>query len=310
MIDRARAWLALAALALGCTGYMRSCQQEPAEPPYEPPPPAATGGTAGAGGQAGTGAVTGTGGRPVERPCEWVSARALTRAMSLERARARALSPRVVGGTDAPTLYPGVAAVETSGGFQFCGCTLIAPDRCVTAAHCQQEPGDVVHAGTLDLRVGGVRSVVREARHHPDWYSVGSAYDIAVLHLATPIDGVELALLSPKPVEPGAYVWVAGWGRTAENGNATPVLKHARLPVVDWAECQGTYGTLTVTDMCAGGEGKDACQGDSGGPLYAADRRTAVGSASRGIGCGRYDIPGIWTAIAGRVYDWVVACLK
>jgi trypsin len=205
-------------------------------------------------------------------------------------------------------LYPGIAAVETASGFQFCACTLITPTACVTAAHCQQEPGDVVHAGTLDLRVGGARAVVREARFHPNWRDVGSSHDIGVLHLATPIEGVELAELAPEPVEPGAWLWVVGWGRTAENGNTTPVLHHARLPAVDWALCQLVYGTLTPTDMCAGGDGTDACQGDSGGPLYIADGRV-VGTTSRGIGCGRPHIPGIWTAIA-KVYGWVLACAK
>jgi trypsin len=304
--DRARAWFALAAIAFGCSGCGRSCQVEPTDPPYSPDE--STGGqyvsTAGAGGQ-GTGAVIGTGGRPVERPCEWVPARAATRALALERGRSLA---RVVGGGPASTLYPGIAAVETEGGFQFCACTLVAPDRCVTAAHCQQEPGDVVHAGTLDLRVGGVRSIVKEARFHPDWHSIASGWDIGVLHLATPIEGVDLAELAPEPVESGEWFWVAGWGRTEESGNTTPLLHHARLPAVDWALCQIVYGTLTPTDMCAGGDGTDACQGDSGGPLYTADGRV-VGVTSRGIGCGRPRIPGIWTAIA-KVYEWVLACVR
>lgn len=219
----------------------------------------------------------------------------------------RSLISRVVGGTVAPTLYPGIAAVETAGGFQFCACALVAPDRCVTAAHCQQIPGDVVHAGTMDLRVPGVRAIVLESRHHPNWRSVGSSWDIGVLVLSEPIDLDEYATLG-GPVQAGDATWVVGWGSMTEGGGTTPVLRHARLPAVDWAECQVVYGTLTATDMCAGGDGADGCQGDSGGPLYASDMRV-VGITSRGIGCGRPGIPGVWTSVAA-VREWVDACIQ
>jgi secreted trypsin-like serine protease len=169
-------------------------------------------------------------------------------------------------------------------------------------------PGDVVHAGTLDLRVGGVKAIVKEARHHPDWHSTSSGWDVAVLHLVSPLEGVALARLTTESARAGDTAWVVGWGATAEGSGTTPVLRHASLPVVAWATCQAIYGTLSVTDMCAGGEGADGCQGDSGGPLYAADGETVIGFTSRGIGCGRLGIPGVWNSVYAT-REWIVPCL-
>ena len=53
--------------------------------------------------------------------------------------------------------------------------------------------------------------------------------------------------------------------------------------------------------VCAGGEeGKDACKGDGGGPLVCQDQTGAwnlVGIVSWGIGCGKRDVPGIYTKV-------------
>jgi len=44
---------------------------------------------------------------------------------------------QIVGGTRASTsTYPWVVYLATSSGFQYCGGTLVAPNKVVTAAHC------------------------------------------------------------------------------------------------------------------------------------------------------------------------------
>lgn len=66
------------------------------------------------------------------------------------------------------------------------------------------------------------------------------------------------------------FFCIAGWGRTTNGGNTSPILKQT------WLHTMGTrcniYGTNKFNlekQICAGRHAKDSssCQGDSGGPL-------------------------------------------
>ena len=61
---------------------------------------------------------------------------------------------QIVGGTRASTsTYPWVVYLATSSGFQYCGGTLVAPNKVVTAAHCTE--GEIVEssAGKVESNV-------------------------------------------------------------------------------------------------------------------------------------------------------------
>jgi len=273
---RIRAPILLLSILWGCSGFRCSGVQ----PTLVDPPP---GGSA-------------------PSVCEWIPARTALRQRTLET--------RVVHGDKVMDLglYPSIAALETATGWQYCACTMVAPARCLTAAHCQVKSGDVVHAGTLDLRTGGVRVVVKEARHHPEWRSTTSGHDVAVLHLVAD-PGVPLASMADAHPAPGSSVWVVGWGSTHSGGSTVPELRHARIPIVGWASCQLLYGALDPTMLCAGNSvDGDGCQGDSGGPLFTSSPgHVTAGITSWGEGCaGRK--PGVWTDVAA-VRGWVEACL-
>jgi len=273
--------VALAALLLAAT-----CQV-----PTYGTPPAVTGGTGGA--------PVATGGTPSAGSageCRWVP--------SSGRAR-RADASRIVGGqVSAEQQWPSVVALEEPDGWQYCGGTVIGSRVVLTAAHCQVRPGDVVHAGTIDLREPGRRVVVVEARNHPDWHHTTSGWDVAVLYLASDA-GVSAAPLVAASASFSGTAFAVGWGATCSGCSTVPLQRWVEVPLASWAACQITYaGQLNHTMLCAGGDGVDSCQGDSGGPLFTPDGST-LGIVSWGRGCA--DAPGVYTDVR-VVRDWIEEC--
>ncbi|XP_060222183.1 polyserase-2 [Meriones unguiculatus] len=143
-------------------------------------------------------------------------------------------------------------------------------------------------------------------------------YDLALLRLDSP------ARLGPsvRPVclprashlfAHGTTCWATGWGDVQE-ADPLPlpwVLQEVELKLLGEAACQCLYsrpGPFNLTFqllpgmLCAGyPEGRrDTCQGDSGGPLVCEDggRWFQAGITSFGIGCGRRNRPGVFTAVA------------
>ena len=72
----------------------------------------------------------------------------------------------------------------------------------------------------------------------------------------------------------------------------------------------GIRFNLNNSFICAGGElGKDACTGDGGSPLVcpipdSIDEYYQAGIVSWGIGCGRANVPGVYTNVA-MFSDWI-----
>ena len=209
----------------------------------------------------------------------------------------------VINGTTAPAdSYPWqVALIPGTGGSddQFCGGTLIAPDRVATAAHCVVDdmndvvaPSEIdVFAEQVDLRLPGQRRDVSAISVHPSASLNGSTprRDAALLTLSSPIT-------TPEPVDviaaegtaaadalwaPGQPVVVTGWG-LMEDGELAWELQEAELTRITDSACDSAYAPndFSESDMlCAGvaqngdpdnpGGGLDSCNGDSGGGLLA-----------------------------------------
>ena len=134
--------------------------------------------------------------------------------------------------------------------------------------------------------------------------------DIALLRLKKRIvfyDRVQPVCLPDEnyklPV--GKECVVPGFGKTSENSSYSPVLREARLPIVQKEICNNsTSYNNTIEDnyFCAGYPqgGIDSCGGDSGGPFVCeneADRWTLTGLVEWGEGCARSHKYGVYLEV-------------
>lgn len=211
----------------------------------------------------------------------------------------------IVGGTPARIAdTPWVVAITTPDGQLICGGSLVAPDKVVTAAHCTAQKlvlGGAersassfrVVAGREDLHArDGVEVEVRSVWRHPEYRSVASGDDVAVLSLARSLPYRTIPL-----GDAGSEGQVLGWGRTGELDAPSPVLRQVRLPILGDDECARLDPDYRSGQMlCAGRGGRDACTGDSGGPLVV--RGKLAGVVSYGRGCARAGQPGVYTRLS------------
>jgi secreted trypsin-like serine protease len=234
--------------------------------------------------------------------CLAVAMTAVAAPVSADEAR-----ERIVGGTRASTTdYPFIVYLATAeDGFQFCGGTLAAPDKVITAAHCVkgQQPHELlVVAGRDDKkdRTRGLEVKVKGVWTHPKYTDALVGHDIAVLTLARKVSGYEPI---PFANHNDGHVYaentmatILGWGRTASGGSTSQYLLKADVPVVSDASCKQSFSKYNSDAMvCAGYPqgGIDGCQGDSGGPMVADGR--LIGISSWGEGCGLPNKPGVYT---------------
>jgi secreted trypsin-like serine protease len=231
----------------------------------------------------------------------------------------------------------------------FCGGTLIDADSVMTAAHCAEFIGRKTDEDTLgfkDVRLDvgvtvlnsdqGERRRIERLSHvriHPNYNGVRNVkFDVAVIQLNEPVDGIEpIALVEPASEDtlespPGDAI-VAGWGSTVAQDpfdqrppppEAPKRMQEADPPLVSDEECQADYERRRVPDalrvypslmVCAGQEGEDTCQGDSGGPMFVVDTdetRQQIGITSSGLGCADGRFPGVYTEVnADPIYNFI-----
>jgi trypsin len=204
-------------------------------------------------------------------------------------------SKRVVGGTTVtgndPVPYPFMASLTLAGApndrdGHFCGGSLIAPDRVLTAGHCALgfSPSDfTVVVGRKRLSgSGGQRLAVRGISVDPAVDPATGDHDVALLLLSSPAPGADTPIqpvaASPSNDDalwtPGTNLTVAGWGATDPNGTVFPDdLQHGTVARKSDATCQSDYadidpGYVAADEVCANTSTTDACFGDSGGPLF------------------------------------------
>lgn len=225
----------------------------------------------------------------------------------LSGAHAEPANPDIVGGQKADIEdFPYTVALRfASSGEQFCGGTLAAQDKVVTAAHCvaSQNPGglEVISGRTKLSSNDGTASDVSDIWVHPNNGTDGANYDIAVLTLAEPVEQqtADLATANDPAYKPDTEATVLGWGRTSEGGKSSDHLQQVQVPITTDKYCSNAYGdSYRKSGMfCAGLDdgGKDACQGDSGGPIVVGT--TLIGVVSWGEGCARPGKPGVYAKV-------------
>ncbi|XP_030649808.1 transmembrane protease serine 9-like [Chanos chanos] len=231
------------------------------------------------------------------------------------------LNPRIVGGQDAPPgAWPWQVSLHVFGR-HFCGGSLINKDWVLSAAHCFQS----ITASQVTVFLGRqsqqgsnpneVSRTVPQIISHPDYSSVTSSNDIALLRLSSSVtfsNYVRPVCLAAagSTFYNGTDSWVTGWGRTAEGGPLPSTLQEVQVPVVGNRQCNCLYGVGSITDnmLCAGllAGGKDSCQGDSGGPMVSkqGSRWIQSGVVSFGRGCARPNFPGVYARVS-QYQDWI-----
>ncbi|MGW7384951.1 S1 family peptidase [Streptomyces sp. NPDC054794] len=237
-----------------------------------------------------------------------VVATAAAAATALLSAPSAVAAPQpVVGGTTTTTsAYPFMMQITDSSGNQFCGGTLVAAKKVVTAAHCmagESTSGVRVVGGRTYLNgTNGTVSRVSKIWINPDYTDASNGDDVAVLTLSTSMPYTPATYVSSSQTgvyTAGTTARILGWGTTSESGNSSNQLRTATVPTVSDSSCRGSYGSDFVqTDMvCAGytSGGVDTCQGDSGGPLLIGG--VLAGITSWGEGCAEAGYPGVYTRL-------------
>lgn len=214
--------------------------------------------------------------------------------------------PIVGGTTTTTTAYPFMMQITDASQNQFCGGTLVAANKVVTAAHCMvgetTSSVRVVGGRTYLSGTNGTVSRVSKIWINPDYTDATNGDDVAVLTLSTSMSYTPasyVASTNTSVYATGATARIIGWGTTSENGSSSNQLRTATVPIVSNSSCASSYGSdFVATDMvCAGytNGGTDTCQGDSGGPLLIGG--VLAGITSWGNGCAEAGNPGVYTRL-------------
>ncbi|RJQ82848.1 serine protease [Pseudonocardiaceae bacterium YIM PH 21723] len=226
--------------------------------------------------------------------------------------------PRVVGGSRVSVAtFPWVVYLADSNGSQFCGGTLVKPNKVLTAAHCtvntraaqikvvagRDDKKAKPPVGKPDQPLPGSVSTVKRIWIEPGFTNVEQGRDVSVLTLNTSLgkDTMDLAGAGDGGLyAPGQQATILGWGNTSQSpGSESRYLMGATVPIVSDAQCRQWYPSFKSPEMvCAGYEqgGVDTCQGDSGGPMVVGTK--LIGVTSWGDGCAQARKPGVYARVA------------
>ncbi|XP_059473869.1 brachyurin-like [Neocloeon triangulifer] len=211
---------------------------------------------------------------------------ALPKLETSENANARKMTGYIVNGVETTAAqFPYQVALSVDDKM-FCGGSLIAADRVLTAGHCCQGYSSwMAYMGTTkrppqndpgSISVKGKKCLV-----HGSYNRTNYVNDVAVLFLDQPLDEAVLKSGKVKIIELASSTFnvtnlmcnVSGWGLDNDydkGGDLLARLNYVTLRLVQTSVCEEFYSLLlnTYKIICACGEGnRSTCQGDSGGPL-------------------------------------------
>merc|ERR1712111_136017 len=165
--------------------------------------------------------------------------------------------PRIVGGsTISISERPFQVGLEYSFfDFTFCGGSLIASDKVLTAAHCcdGESAGDLkVRVGTDRNAEGGSTHMVSKVTMNPSYSSSTVANDACVLTLAesvTDSNAGTVSLATSGSFSDGDMFEVSGWGTTSEGGDTSSTLRMVSVPYVDDTTCDSAYEAMEESSL-------------------------------------------------------------
>jgi secreted trypsin-like serine protease len=222
-----------------------------------------------------------------------------------------AVTPKIVGGSNATTTtYPYMVYFSTnsSGTNAFCGGTLVAANKVLTAGHCEVSTSDYVVIGrtTVSSTSTGTVTKVKKAVTASNYTTTSGGSPIndwTVVTLTASVSQTPLPIASSTDTSlyaTGTTVRISGWGTTSSGGSQPGVLKTATVPITSDAYNTAAYGSDYVASKAFGAGfaagGVDTCQGDSGGPVVVSGK--VIGITSWGDGCADANTPGIYTRVS------------
>jgi secreted trypsin-like serine protease len=182
-------------------------------------------------------------------------------------------TPNIIGGTTVESAPWGAQVFwddQTEyGGFE-CSGTIISAEWVLTAQHCLNAPG--MHVKVGDVALGsGTESAVDQQQASPNG-------DMALLHLATPIETTYVQLADTDPAN-GDTNQIYGWGRTEGDSPPSDTLKTADVQVTGTST--DAFGGEAIASQGVTGA---SWHGDSGGPELAGGVQVGVCSTGENSG--------------------------
>ncbi|XP_015239878.1 PREDICTED: transmembrane protease serine 7 [Cyprinodon variegatus] len=231
---------------------------------------------------------------------------------------------RIVGGVNSVEgEWPWQVSLHFAGSL-YCGASVLSSDWLISAAHCfsKERLSDPrywrAHLGMLTQGSAKHVAEIQRIVMHEYYNAYTFDYDIALLQLKKPWPPSLGPLVQPVCLPPSSHTvtdthrcLVTGWGYRSEEDKVLPsVLQKAEVSIMSQTECKKIYGLISPRMLCAGvpsGE-RDACRGDSGGPLSCQasedGRWFLIGIVSWGSGCGRPNLPGVYTRVT-KFTSWI-----
>ncbi|KAM9214084.1 granzyme A-like [Leptosomus discolor] len=216
-----------------------------------------------------------------------------------------------------PHSWPYMAAIQRKN-LTGCGGALVDKQWVLTAAHCELNKSEVrVVLGAHQASIAEKEQQIFKVMHYfpnPQFGRSSKENDIMLLKLNGIAKLNKYVQLLPLPdscedIKPGTMCKVAGWGVTS-SGRPSKYLRKTTLKIVGRKSCERKYRNyikITSNMLCAVGKNKflkrDACQGDSGGPLICAGQYSGI--VSFGKGCGRRNMPGVYTRLTEKYVEWI-----